>query len=125
MCGQVEGGQGRARTAPFDFASQVIRCPPPRLKQSPFQIMASEARQSRRKLTAREMRMLLYLLAVLAVASWKFVPRPWHPTITLEGPHHLIFSSATRSQTEDTAHMLDLLYIAYPCTFSVFARTCL
>ena len=30
--------------------------------------------------------MLLYLLAVLAVAAWKFIPRPWHPTLTLDTP---------------------------------------
>jgi hypothetical protein len=62
--------------------------------------------------------MLCYLLVVLAVAAWKFVPRPWHPAITLEAPHHLIFSSATQSQTEDTAHALELLYNAYSNRFS-------
>jgi hypothetical protein len=43
--------------------------------------------------------MLLYLLVLLAVVAWKFVPRPWHPAITLEAPHHLIYSSATSAQT--------------------------
>ena len=61
--------------------------------------------------------MLCYLLVLLGVAAWKFVPRPWHPAITLEAPHHLIYSSATRSQTADTAHALELLYTAYSNRF--------
>ena len=62
--------------------------------------------------------MLCYLLVLLGVAAWKFVPRPWHPATTLEAPHNLIYSSATQSQTADTAHALDLLYTAYSNRFS-------
>ena len=29
---------------------------------------------------SRQMRMVAYLLIVSAVATWKFVPRPWHPS---------------------------------------------
>ena len=61
--------------------------------------------------------MLLYLLVLLGVVAWKFVPRPWHPAITLEAPHHLIYSSATPAQTSDTVQMLELLYIAYSNRF--------
>jgi hypothetical protein len=61
--------------------------------------MASGTQQPRRRLRTREIRMLLYLLVLLAVVAWKFVPRPWHPAITLEAPHHLIYSSATSAQT--------------------------
>jgi hypothetical protein len=61
----------------------------------------------------RETRMLVYLVILGAVAAWKFVPRPWHPSITLETGHHVIYSTATRQQTEDTAHALELLYRAY------------
>lgn len=57
--------------------------------------------------------MLLYLLPVAALAAWKFVPRPWHPTTILETPHHIIYSTATRQQTEETARALGLLYDAY------------
>jgi len=57
--------------------------------------------------------MLVYLAILGAVATWKFVPRPWHPSITLETGHHLIYSTATRQQTDETAHTLDLLYQAY------------
>jgi len=69
------------------------------------------------KLGAREKRMLVYLLAVLAFAAWKFIPRPWHPTQTLDGPHHHIFSTATREQTEATACALELLWQAYSNKF--------
>lgn len=62
---------------------------------------------------AREIRMLIYLAILGAVAAWKFVPRPWHPSITLETQHHFIYSTATRQQTDETAHTLELLYQAY------------
>jgi len=62
---------------------------------------------------AREIRILFYLLIAAAVAAWKFVPRPWHPTITLETPHHVIYSTASREQAEETARALDLLYTTY------------
>jgi hypothetical protein len=57
--------------------------------------------------------MVVYLLVLAAVAAWKYAPRPWHPAITLETTHHIIYSSATKVQTENTAHALDLLYNAY------------
>src|SRR5512133_285197 len=62
---------------------------------------------------ARESRILIYLVILGAVAAWKFVPRPWHPSITLETRHHLIYSSAARQDTDETAHTLELLYQAY------------
>ncbi|MBI3849324.1 MAG: hypothetical protein HY298_03380 [Verrucomicrobia bacterium] len=79
--------------------------------------MTAEKKSIRWKLKARETRMLLYLLVVLGVVGWKFIPRPWHPTITFEGTHHTIYSSATRQQTEDTAHAMELLYKAYSNRF--------
>jgi hypothetical protein len=54
---------------------------------------------SRWKWKSSEMRMLTYLLVLLGVAAWKFMPRPWHPAITFNGPHHTIYSSATPSHT--------------------------
>jgi hypothetical protein len=80
--------------------------------------MASEAPQTRRRLKGREIRLLLYLLVLLGVLAWKFVPRPWHPAMTVETSHHNIFSSASRSQTEETARALELLYNAYSNRFS-------
>ena len=79
--------------------------------------MASGTHQPRRRLRAREIRMLFYLLVLLGVVAWKFVPRPWHPAFTFEAPHHLIYSSASRAQTADTAQTLELLYIAYSNRF--------
>ena len=73
--------------------------------------------QSKRRPSAREIRMVLYLLVLLGVVAWKFVPRPWHPAVTLEAPHHQIYSSASRSQTADTARTLELLYFAYSNRF--------
>jgi hypothetical protein len=64
--------------------------------------------------------MLVYLAILAAVATWKFVPRPWHPSITLETQHHLMYSTATRQQTDETAHTLDLLYQAYSNRFGIF-----
>lgn len=75
--------------------------------------MALEKRSFRWKLKARETRMLIYLLVALVIAAWKFVPRPWHPSLTIESPHHVVYSTATRQQTEDTAQTLELLYRAY------------
>jgi hypothetical protein len=57
--------------------------------------------------------MLVYLAILGAIVAWKFVPRPWHPAITLETRHHLIYSTATRQQTDETAHTLALLYQGY------------
>ncbi|HWH70410.1 MAG TPA: hypothetical protein VNT26_13570, partial [Candidatus Sulfotelmatobacter sp.] len=82
--------------------------------------MDQDERQFRWRLKARETRLLLYLLAVLGVAAWKYLPRPWHPTLTLETPHHLIYSTATQQQAEDTAHALELLYAAYSNRFATF-----
>ena len=75
--------------------------------------MALEPRRPRWKLKARETRLLIYLLVLLGVLAWKFIPRPWHPSITLEAAHHIIYSTATRPQTEETARAMELLYNAY------------
>jgi hypothetical protein len=56
---------------------------------------------------------LIYLAVVLAVAAWKYLPRPWHPTQILETPHYRIYSTATPQQVTDTSHALELLYSAY------------
>lgn len=74
---------------------------------------APEKRPSRWRPKGREIRMLAYLLVVAAVAAWKFVPRPWHPAIILDSPHHTIYSTASQQQTEETVHALELLYTAY------------
>ena len=75
--------------------------------------MALKTRRSRWKLKARETRLLIYLLVLLGVLAWKFIPRPWHPSITLKASRHIIYSTATRAQTEETAQAMELLYQAY------------
>jgi hypothetical protein len=65
--------------------------------------------------------MLVYLLVLLGVAGWKFLPRPWHPSFTVETAHHIIASSATREQTAETAQAMELLYSAYSNRFSSLA----
>jgi hypothetical protein len=79
--------------------------------------VAGETRLFRRRLTARETRWLIYLLVVIGIAAWKFVPRPWHPALTLDSPHYRLYSTATREQTEATARTLELLYTAYSNRF--------
>jgi hypothetical protein len=58
-------------------------------------------------------RFVIYLLVLLAVAAWKFLPRPWKPALTIQTPHYLIASSATRGQTEEIARVVECLYTAY------------
>ena len=66
------------------------------------------------QLQRREIRSLIILAVFATVAlAWKFYPRPWHPTVTLETAHHKIYSTATPTQIEATAHALELLYTAY------------
>ena len=84
--------------------------------------MTPETKRSRWRLKAREKRMLLYLLVVLGVAAWKFVPRPWHPTVTLDAAHHRIQATATREQTDDTARALEALYQTYSNRFGVLTQ---
>lgn len=75
--------------------------------------MTASNTNSRWSLRNRQTRLLLYVGVLLGVIAWKFVPRPWHPTLTVQTPHHTIFSTATREQTEAVAHSLELLYSAY------------
>jgi hypothetical protein len=82
-------------------------------KQKTKNSMSPPKKFLRWKLQPREIRWLVYLSVVLAVGAWKFLPRPWHPTQTIETPHHKIFSTATQQQVDDTAHALELLYTAY------------
>src|SRR4051812_43829789 len=69
------------------------------------------------RLKPRELRLLLYLLVLSGVAAWKYVPRPWHPTCTVETAHHIVYSTATLEQTQETAGKLLLLFNAYSNCF--------
>lgn len=80
--------------------------------------MSPEKRRFRWKPKAREKRMLIYLLVLLGFVAWKHVPRPWHPSLTVQAPHHTIYSTAAHQQTDETSHTLGLLYTAYSNRFS-------
>ena len=79
--------------------------------------MSAGKQQGRQRLSARAKRLLVYLIVVLGFAAWKFIPRPWHPTLTMDAPHHTIYSTADQEQTADTARALELLYQAYSNRF--------
>src|SRR5947207_3708541 len=68
-------------------------------------------------LKPREIRMLVYVAILLGVVAWKFLPRPWKPSLTVETTHHRIYSSATRLQTEEIARVLEILYASYSNRF--------
>ena len=46
--------------------------------------------------------MLLYLRVLLGVLAWKYVPRPWHPGLILQTPRHIVYSTASKQETEET-----------------------
>lgn len=66
--------------------------------------------------------MVLYLLILLGIAGWRFLPRPWHPAITVKTPNYLVFSTATPEQTARTARALELLYAAYSNKFGAMPQ---
>jgi hypothetical protein len=79
--------------------------------------MDSDHESFRINLKPREWRMLLYLAVLLGFAAWKFIPRPWHPTIRLETQHHLIESTATSAQAEEVGRVLEVLRGSYSNLF--------
>ncbi|HLP77436.1 MAG TPA: hypothetical protein VK327_11025 [Candidatus Paceibacterota bacterium] len=72
----------------------------------------------KKPVTPQSIRWLIYLAVVLGIAGWKFIPRPWHPSVMIETPHYHIDSTATRGQTEDIGRVLEILYSAYSNRFS-------
>lgn len=70
-----------------------------------------------RAISGREKRLLVYLALVLAVAAWKFIPRPWSPALTLETEHYVIASTASRKQTEQMGRAAEILYASYSNAF--------
>lgn len=71
-----------------------------------------------KRFRTRQGRWMLYLLVLLAVAAWRYMPRPWTPTCTLTTEHFVVYSTATQDQTQATAEKLELLYAAYSNRFS-------
>jgi hypothetical protein len=74
-----------------------------------------------RKLTGRELRFLCMLVFVAAIAAWKFVPRPWHPTITISTKHYDIASTANSNAVAEIGKVMEVLYSAYSNKFSSVA----
>jgi hypothetical protein len=70
-----------------------------------------------KRLSNREKRLVFLLGVVVALAAWKFVPRPWKPARTIETAHYLIASTATAEQTEQVAKAVEILYGAYSNRF--------
>jgi hypothetical protein len=71
-----------------------------------------------RRLSIREKRLFYYLFIVLGFAAWKFTPRHWKPTRTIETAHYSIASTATVEQTEKIARVVEILYESYSNKFS-------
>jgi len=60
----------------------------------------------------------LYLLVLIGLAAWRFIPRPWHPTVVLHTDRYQILSTASGEQTETVAFALAQLYSAYSNQFA-------
>jgi hypothetical protein len=76
------------------------------------------ARNNGRLFKFAQIRWLIYLAIVLAMAGWKFIPRPWHPTITLETEHYQIASTASRDQVEKIGRVVEIQYAAFSNRFN-------
>ncbi len=79
--------------------------------------MITEPARSARPFNWRRVRWLIYLAILLGVVVWRFAPRPWKPTLTIETPHYLIASTASPAQTEQVGRVVELLYNAYSNRF--------
>ena len=66
--------------------------------------------------------MIVYLLILLGVVGWKFIPRPWHPTVQVETIHYAIASTATKPQTEEIGKVVEQLYLVYSNEFVSLPR---
>jgi len=62
-------------------------------------------------------RLILYLVILVGVAAWKFVPRPWRPAITVNTEHFAIFSTASKFQAGTVGTTVEQLYTAYSNQF--------
>jgi len=79
--------------------------------------MTTEPKRPARRFNWRRVRWLIYLAVLLGVVVWKYVPRYWKPTTTIETPHYLIASTASPAQTEEVGQVVELLYNAYSNRF--------
>lgn len=66
-----------------------------------------------RKPSAREIRLLIYVLVLGGVVAWKVGRRWWIPDMNISTAHYVIQSTATPEETEKTGQALEFLYAAY------------
>jgi len=66
-----------------------------------------------RRFGGSKARWIFYLIVVLGIAAWRFVPRPWKPARVVETEHYVIESTATQEQTEQIGRVVEMLYTAY------------
>jgi hypothetical protein len=71
-----------------------------------------------KRLSNSDKRLLVYFAILLAVAAWRYVPRPWKPARIVETAHYTIASTATAEQAEQIAHVVEILYQSYSNKFS-------
>jgi hypothetical protein len=100
-----------AERAAWNYAQTVC------VKMHSHRFCAVPREKRRWKIKAREGRFVFYFVVVVGIAAWRFIPRPWHPSLTFQTPHHTIYSTATKQQTEETAHALELLHVSYANLF--------
>ena len=67
--------------------------------------------------------MLTYFAVFLLVLGWDFNRRRWTPQHTVVTEHYTVYSTATRSQTEEIAAVAEILYAAYKAFLSEFHVT--
>jgi hypothetical protein len=80
--------------------------------------MTAQRPGPRRRIGAREVRWSIYLLILLGVAFWRYVPRPWRPAVTVETPHYAIDATTDRFRAEELGRVMELLYTAYSNRFN-------
>ncbi len=66
-----------------------------------------------RKPSAREIRLLIYVLVLGGVVAWKVGRKWWIPDMTVSTGHYVIQSTATSEETKKTGQALEFLYAAY------------
>jgi len=81
--------------------------------------MTTERSDGTRRFSGSKVRWIFYLLVVLGIAAWKFVPRPWKPARVVETKHYIIASTATQEQTEQIGRVVEMLYAAYSNRFAM------
>ncbi len=80
--------------------------------------MSTEPIPSARRFHWRRVRWVLYFIILSGAVLWRYAPRPWKPTLTIETPHYVIASTASRAQTGQVGRVVELLYSAYSNRFS-------